>query len=202
MVAGLFAYAEHGSGRFSLMEESYSGLCAASLGWRKVALLVVFSVSLDECLIGGGGTAARASNCPVWGRVFVVTKRFSLLKAVDEVRCNASEHGMWRVEVRGKYSRGVSIRLVFWYSPDHGLSVPRERRRKNESERGWLTQPVAEALYELAAKHSVELDKEGRVYIDGVEVDMWSCASRGAVNFECVLRQVTERGKSHPRILR
>lgn len=95
------------------------------------------------------------------------------------------------VEVFGRFTRGVSVRLLFRYFPEYGASVPRRKVRKPNIS-GGLPQAVADILFDLAARFHVEIDGGGHIYIEGIEIDISRCLRRNSVDYGCVLRQLAK----------
>jgi hypothetical protein len=87
--------------------------------------------------------------------------------------------------------RGVCVRYRVWvYSRDGRRWEAKEkwRRRRDEESGGCLRQQVADALWELAERFSVEVDSECDVVLNGVRVGIITCRSAA----ECVERMLQE----------
>lgn len=143
---------------------------------------------LDHWLVEGvfRGGVDTVVKCAVWGRVFPLIKGFRLVKILESVSCVELGSGLYRVEVQGRFRRGVWVRVVLYYPP-----TPKQKRR-GERGGGFLSGAVADFLYDMAARHEVVVGDGGVVYIDGVEVDVGACMKRGGVDYGCVLRQIRQ----------
>jgi hypothetical protein len=74
--------------------------------------------------------------------------------------------------------KGVCIKYRAWVFSRDGREwwvSPRPRRKKEES--GGLSQWVADILMELAERHTVEIDRDFTIIIDGTPIGMPSCRS-------------------------
>jgi hypothetical protein len=75
--------------------------------------------------------------------------------------------------------KGVCIRyraLVVSKDGREWWVSPRPRRKKEESG-GWLSQWVADALWELAERHVIEIDRDFTIIIDGTPIGVPTCKS-------------------------